>query len=70
MSRGAQPFKQGDITKAVKGLAKAGVKVGRVEFFDGKFIVFAGEETAATSQLPEGDLDRELAEFEARNGQG
>ena len=43
MSRGAQSFKQGDITKAIKGAVKAGFKVGRFEIEDGKIVVFAGD---------------------------
>ena len=31
MSRGAHKFKQGDITKALKGAEKAGLKVQRAE---------------------------------------
>jgi hypothetical protein len=31
MGRGAQTFKQGDITKALKGAEKAGLKVHRTE---------------------------------------
>jgi hypothetical protein len=39
MSRGAQSFRQGDVTKA---MVKAGMNVGRVEIENGKIIVFAG----------------------------
>jgi hypothetical protein len=67
MSRGVQPFKQGDVTKAVKGVVEAGVKVARVEIAPGRIIVFAGEPEAAAP--PTDDLDRELAELEARHGQ-
>ena len=42
MSRGAQTFKERDVTKAVKGVVKAGMKVDRVEVMDGKIVVFAG----------------------------
>jgi hypothetical protein len=42
MSRGAQKFKQGDVTKAVKAVVKAGVPVGRVEIENGKIVVIAG----------------------------
>ena len=31
MSRGAQTFRQGDVTKALKGAEKAGLKVHRTE---------------------------------------
>jgi hypothetical protein len=45
MSRGAQPFKQGDVTKAVRGAVKAGVSVSRVEIDKktGNIILFTGE---------------------------
>src|SRR5258707_15518375 len=43
MSRGAQTFKQGDVTKAIKAVVKAGVKDWRLEIGDGKIIVVAGE---------------------------
>jgi hypothetical protein len=43
MSRGAQSFKQGDVTSAIKGVVKAGMSVGRVEIENGKIIVFAGD---------------------------
>ncbi len=67
MSRRAQNLRQGDVTKAVKGAIKGGLIVKRVEIDKaGNIILSAGE----TQSLPADDLDRELAEFEARNGQG
>ena len=40
MSRGQQPFKQGDVTKALKATIKAGIAVERVEIDkDGKIII-------------------------------
>jgi hypothetical protein len=42
MSRGAHKFKQGDVTKAIKGAVNAGLSVKRVEIEGGKIIVFAG----------------------------
>jgi hypothetical protein len=51
MSRGAQTFKQGDVTKALKGAVNAGLKIKRVEIDKtGKIILFtgaAGEPTSA-----------------------
>lgn len=62
-TRGACKFKQCDLTRAVKAVAKAGVAVARVEIApDGRIVIATG--TAATGQSD--DLDRELAEFEAR----
>jgi hypothetical protein len=59
MSRGAQTFKQGDVTKAVKGMVKAGMNVARVEIENGKIIVFAGgagpDETKIESNTDEWD---------------
>jgi hypothetical protein len=42
MSRGTQTFRQGDVTKALKGAQNAGLEVQRVEIEAGKIIVFAG----------------------------
>jgi hypothetical protein len=42
MSRGAHKFKQGDVTKAIRGAVNAGLSVQRVQIEDGKIIVFAG----------------------------
>ncbi len=41
MSRGEHTFKQADVTKAVKGAAKAGLNVTRVEIEGKKIVVFA-----------------------------
>jgi hypothetical protein len=43
MSRGAHTFKQGDLAKALKAAARAGVKVQRVEITEGKIILFPGD---------------------------
>ncbi|MEY9121311.1 hypothetical protein [Bradyrhizobium yuanmingense] len=43
MSRGTQRFKQQDLVRAVKGMMKAGVPIGRVEIGDGKLVIFAGQ---------------------------
>ena len=53
MSRGVQPFKQGDVTKAVKAVVKAGLKVGRVEIADGKIIVVAGQPGEDAADIPD-----------------
>jgi hypothetical protein len=69
MSRGVQAFRQGDITKAIKGAEKAGFKVQRAEVRrDGSIILdFNGAPVAMSGTVD--DLDSELAEFEARHGQ-
>jgi hypothetical protein len=51
MSRGAQTFKQGDVTKAVKGAVNAGLEVQRVEIDQaGKIVVFAGKVDIANTE--------------------
>lgn len=45
MSRGAQPFTQNDVTKALKGAAKAGLEVQRVEIERGKIVLVTGKPT-------------------------
>jgi hypothetical protein len=47
MSRGAQTFRQSDLTKVAKAMTKAGVRNWRAEFSQGRMIV------SATS--PDGD---------------
>jgi hypothetical protein len=69
MSRGPQSFKPGDVTKAVKAVVKAGLPVGRVEIAHGRIVVHVGGELDKSGrEAPPDDLDRELAEFEARHG--
>jgi uncharacterized protein GlcG (DUF336 family) len=62
-TRGACKFKQCDVTRAVKAVAKAGVAVAGIEIApDGKIVIRTGGDGTVQSN----DLDRELAEFEAR----
>jgi hypothetical protein len=62
-TRGACKFKQCDLTRAVKAVTKAGVSIARVEISpDGKIVIATGSDAPAQTD----DLDRELAEFEAR----
>jgi hypothetical protein len=53
MSRGAQSFKQGDVTKAIKGAFNAGlpVKGFRIDNKTGEIIVFADH----TKEPPDND---------------
>jgi hypothetical protein len=44
MSRGAQSFKQGDVTKAIRAAVKSGAKDWRVELVEGKIIIRAAVE--------------------------
>jgi hypothetical protein len=62
-SRGACNFKQRDVTRAVKAVAKAGVAVARIEIAPNGNIIIS---TNVAAGAQEDDLDRELAEFEAR----
>lgn len=67
MARGACTFKQQDVTRALRATLAAGIAVQRVEIDkNGRIIVV----TAGEQPAPADDLDQELAEFEARNGQG
>jgi hypothetical protein len=67
MSRGRCTFRQQDATRAVRAAVAAGLEVQRIEIErDGRIIVVTGKQEPAG---PQTDLDRELAEFEARHGQ-
>jgi hypothetical protein len=62
MPRARCTFRQRDLRLAVETARAAGLEIGRVEIGrDGKIIVVTGKPQANE------DLDRELAEFEARN---
>jgi hypothetical protein len=66
MSRAPLPFRQRDLTRAIRAVTVAGVGIARVEIGpDGKIVVV----TQQSLPTPQSDLDRELAEFEARHGQ-
>jgi ssDNA-binding replication factor A large subunit len=66
MARAPSTFRQTDVTKAVKAVRSAGVNIVRVELTkDGRIVIVTGEADPAAQD----DLDRELAEFEARHGE-
>ena len=70
MARTPAAFRQADVTRAVKGVVAAGVGIAQVEIDkSGKIVIVTGkpQEPATATQ---DDLDQELAEFEARHGQG
>jgi hypothetical protein len=65
MPRARSAFKQQDVTRALRAATAAGALVQSFEITpDGKITVV----TAAAPNKPADDLDRELAEFEARRG--
>jgi hypothetical protein len=70
MSRGANTFRQGDVTRAIRGAERAGLKVRRAEVrTDGSIVLdFNGAPIVMSGTVD--DLDRELSEFEARHGEG
>jgi hypothetical protein len=68
MARAPSTFRQQDVTRAVKAVAAAGVHIARIEIDkSGKIVIVAGKSQEAAPGL-QNDLDRELAEFEARHG--
>jgi hypothetical protein len=65
VARSRSTFRQGDVTRAVKAIAAAGIGIARVEIGkDGKIVLVMLQAAAA----PQDELDRELTEFEARHG--
>ena len=69
MSRGLSAFRQSDVTRALRGFAQAGIEVGRCEIAkDGTIIIVP--RSAIQQEAPQDDLDRELADFEAKHGEG
>jgi hypothetical protein len=64
MARRPAAFRQRDVTCALRATQAAGVAVARIEIDrDGKIVIVAGAQPLMTD-----DLDRELAEFEGRDG--
>lgn len=60
MARGPCTFKQGDVTRMVKGVVAAGVDVMRVEVdTDGRIVVFAGNPQIGAPALA-GETPEEL----------
>jgi hypothetical protein len=69
MSRVPSTFRQADVTKAVKAVVAAGVDIARVEIDRmGKIVIVTGKPLEDAS--PQDELDRELADWEARHGEG
>jgi hypothetical protein len=56
MSKARQTFKQGDVTKACKGMVKAGLSVRRVEIDrEGKLVIITGK----PEEMPTGANENE-----------
>jgi hypothetical protein len=67
MARAPSTFRQADVTRAIRAARAGGVDIGRVEIArDGRIVIIASGHPV----VQDDDLDRELAEFEARHGQG
>jgi hypothetical protein len=58
MSRGAQTFRETDVTKAVKGAIAAGIDIKRVEIDrDGKIVVVSVNPESHTSETDQNEWD-------------
>jgi hypothetical protein len=66
MARGPTTFRQRDVTAAIRAAGAAGLLVARVEIDkSGKIVIVT---SAQQEQITtESELDRELAEFEAKH---
>lgn len=64
-------FRQQDIARAVRAVLGTGVGVARVDIgADGKISILTGKPIDERPASEQDDLDRELAEFEARHRHG
>jgi hypothetical protein len=70
MSRAPSTFRQADLTRALKAAVAAGVHIARVEIDTTGKIVIVARKPIGASETPVDELDRELADWEARHGEG
>ena len=62
------PFRQVDVARAVRAVLATGVGVARVEIgADGRISILTGQPIEQQQPGGQDELDRELAEFEARH---
>jgi hypothetical protein len=71
MARRLASFRQTDLTRALRGALTAGLEIARVEIdVQGKIIILPARRGEPVRNDTDAHLDRELAEFEARHGDG
>jgi len=70
MARTSSRFQQGDVSRALRAAAAAGLDVARYEIDpDGKIIVFTSNGVDLPNTADKDDLDLELDEWEAQHGE-
>jgi hypothetical protein len=68
MTKRPARFKQADVSRALRGAERAGMKVGRVEIdADGKIVILVGSEAARASDTPDAALEKWIARHADRN---
>jgi len=67
MARQPCTFRETDLKRALRATVAAGVEVARIDVTKDGFSIIA---ETGSQPAPVSDLDEELAEFEARHGEG
>jgi hypothetical protein len=71
MARGNSTFRQRDAAALVRAVRQAGGEIERIELGpDGKIVLVMAQANGMHASCSADDLDLELQEFEARDGQG